>query len=315
VANLLEQLIEQSRKLTPATKSNYLKGVKRFVAVAGAEPSDWTPRAIEKWAQVQAESIDPRSVNVYLAGVKFASKRFHEMEYGTDFAKPIEMFQESDEGDGEETPRRTLSVDEARRLISTCPNTSPVIGLRLQPAAAMLRDRALILVSLLGGLRRFEVAKLRWTDLKPEGLLVHGKGRRNEIVPLDKVTPATLSAIEKWRLEADRKPTDPIFHRIRTAGLDSPSGTLVSGEPLTTDGIYKILRKRAAQARVENISPHSLRHTCASFLLALGWQPWRVAKYLRHRSFDTTFAHYTHLDVDTGLEIQKMLDQLGRGEL
>jgi integrase/recombinase XerD len=67
------------------------------------------------------------------------------------------------------------------------------------------------------------------------------------------------------------------------------------GEPLTRQGLYKIVRRHAATAGLaERMSPHTLRHTFATHLLAGGCDLRSVQEMLGHADVATTQL-YTHL--------------------
>ena len=67
------------------------------------------------------------------------------------------------------------------------------------------------------------------------------------------------------------------------------------GEPLTRQGLYKIVRRHAATAGLaDRMSPHTLRHTFATHLLAGGCDLRSVQEMLGHADVATTQL-YTHL--------------------
>ena len=107
-----------------------------------------------------------------------------------------------------------------------------------------LRDRAILAVLLYHGLRRDEVARLTVGSLHEHRgvphLRVRGKGSKTRPVP---VHPAALSALNEY-LELSG------HHVDGKAPLFQPTQARWAGRPLSGDGIYKLVRKYAAEAAV-----------------------------------------------------------------
>jgi integrase/recombinase XerD len=179
---------------------------------------------------------------------------------------------------GRRLPRRILSEGEARRLMAA-PWPWGKVG---------QRDRA-ILETLYGtGVRlrectRFDVADL---DLCEETLLVRGgKGRKDRLVPVPK---RALLALDLYLREA------------RGAFLRDPRemALFLSQEmrrlsPIT---LGQRLRRYGGAVLGRPVSPHDLRHACATHLLQGGADIRHVQEILGHESLQTT-ALYTHVDV------------------
>lgn len=139
------------------------------------------------------------------------------------------------------------------------------------------RDKALIYILLFCGLRVGEVANLRIEDLEIKdrmGKLTvrSGKGAKYREVPI----PAPARAA------------------LREYLGDRQDGLVFMGQrgPLTEKGIQNILKKYEYQARLDKLTPHMLRHTCATNLLNAGVDLVKVAAILGHENLNTT-AIYT----------------------
>lgn len=118
-------------------------------------------------------------------------------------------------------------------------------------------------------------------------LTVVGKGHKERLVPLTKIAAASL---EKWLIEREES-----FTRNRTSKWLFPSYGR-SGH-LTRDGFFKELKKLAAlKTAIEpgRISPHVLRHSFASHLIAHDADLISVQKMLGHADVSTTQV-YTHI--------------------
>lgn len=148
------------------------------------------------------------------------------------------------------------------------------------------RDRAILEVMYACGLRASELVGLEMTDIDThEGMLkARGKGRKERIVPLGR---QAISAINLYlshgrpRLVKE-KPEKALFVNFR-------------GGPLTRQGLYKIVQGHARTAGLEDrMSPHTLRHSFATHLLAGGCDLRSVQEMLGHADVATT-QMYTHL--------------------
>lgn len=139
------------------------------------------------------------------------------------------------------------------------------------------RDRAVLAVLTLAGLRRAELADLELADFSPSGLRVIGKGNKERLVP---VPPRASQLLEEW-LEVRGMAPGPLFCRVRRGGN-------VELHKLTTQAIWKLLRELAAAAGVESFSPHDLRRTFISMLLDRRNDLSTVQRIVGHASPVTT---------------------------
>jgi integrase/recombinase XerD len=180
------------------------------------------------------------------------------------------------------TPRRSrklpqvLTRGEVEKLLSQPRGTEP----------AALRDRALLEVMYACGLRASEAIGLELMDVDvEEGVLrARGKGSKERVVPIGQ---AALRALRMY-LERGRPklvkgaPEAHLFVNFR-------------GGHLTRQGLYKIVRRHAQTAGLaDRMSPHTLRHTFATHLLAGGCDLRSVQEMLGHADVSTTQL-YTHL--------------------
>ena len=146
------------------------------------------------------------------------------------------------------------------------------------------------------GLRVSELTSLRLSDLAQPGLdTVHilGKGRRERVLPLWKVTRAVL---RDWLRIRPTEGGDAVFLNHR-------------GEPMTRHGFASRLEAHVAAAARKaptlahkRVSPHVLRHTCAIHTLEATGDIRRVALWLGHSSVQSTEI-YLRVDPVRKLEI------------
>jgi integrase/recombinase XerD len=169
-----------------------------------------------------------------------------------------------------------LSRDEVARLLSQPTGEDP-------PA---LRDRALLELMYACGLRASEAIVLEVGDLDLEGavLRARGKGSKERLVPIGR---AALRALVPWLARGRPK---LVGERLEPSVFVNQRGAALSRQ-----GLYKIVQRHARAAGLDGkMSPHTLRHTFATHLLAGGCDLRSLQEMLGHADIATT-QMYTHL--------------------
>lgn len=175
-----------------------------------------------------------------------------------------------------------LSVDEVFNLVDV--KDSEKNPLRV-------RDRAILELLYSSGLRVSELAGATLADLSMgEAIMrVRGKGNKERIVP---VGSKALSALGEYLdIRGTLKPaSDRIFLNSRGGGI-------------TTRSLARIIKKYGLVSGIsKNVSPHVLRHSFATHLLAGGADLRAIQEMLGHASLSTT-QRYTHLSVERIMEV------------
>jgi len=152
-----------------------------------------------------------------------------------------------------------------------------------------VRDRALLEVMYACGLRASEAVGLELGDVDlEEGLLcARGKGSKERLVPIGR---QAVSALSVYRRGA----------RPELVGDGVQQRLFVNrrGGSLTRQGLYKIVQGHARRAGLQDrMSPHTLRHSFATHLLAGGCDLRSLQEMLGHADLATTQV-YTHLTAD-----------------
>jgi len=152
------------------------------------------------------------------------------------------------------------------------------------------RDRAMVLLMLLGGLRAAEVRGLLLAevDVGRRQVRVVGKGGRERVVPVDRPFFAELAAYLRLERLADCA-TEQCFVVLR-----GPT----AGQPLTEAGMRRIFRTHRARSGAARVRPHRLRHTYGTELAAAGIDLLVLRDLMGHASPETT-GKYVHLSAET----------------
>ena len=178
---------------------------------------------------------------------------------------------------------KSLSRDEVETML-----TRPVAADdSARTRALALRDRAMLELLYAGGVRVSELAGARLEDLKLEMgyLLVRGKGDKERIVPLG--VPAQ-ECLQQYLRDA----RDVIANK-----RSSPLLFLgVGARRLSRQRLWQIVGK-ASQGAGRHVSPHMLRHSCATHMVENGADLRTVQTILGHAEISTTQV-YTHVALD-----------------
>jgi integrase/recombinase XerD len=180
----------------------------------------------------------------------------------------------------ERLPGDILTQDEARWLLERTPPQTPLL----------MRNRALLEVLYATGMRRAELLGLSLYDADLETATVkirHGKGGRERVAPL------TTSAVAALRL---------YLGEARGLFVNAPGQTALfvssrSGKALSDNDALRIVREAAARAGIaKRVTPHTLRHSCATHLLQERADIRHIQKLLGHKKLSTTEI-YTHVEI------------------
>lgn len=180
---------------------------------------------------------------------------------------------------------KALTVAEVARVIEGTPTDTPV----------GLRDRALLEILYGTGARISEAVDLALDDVDEEARTIRlfGKGRKERVLPIGSFAVEALSAyLVRGRpsLAVHGHGTPAIFLNTR-------------GRPLSRQSAWGIIQQAAQRAHLEHhMSPHSLRHSFATHLLAGGADVRVVQEMLGHSSVTTTQI-YTLVTKDTVREV------------
>lgn len=157
--------------------------------------------------------------------------------------------------------------------------------------AAGRRDRALLEVLYSTGVRVAEAVRMNRDDVRDDRaeIAVRGKGNKVRVVFLSDSARAAVAVYLAQRGDID--PALFVRHHL------APAPAAVSGADLRIRArtVQRLIKKYAVKAGLtKRVSPHTLRHSFATDLLANGADVRQVQQLLGHASITTTQA-YTHL--------------------
>jgi len=286
---------------SPKTRVNYTRDVKVFldwlsdntsinslaevtpshlqqyqIALYNFERHDEKPATKEKTEAQESKRLSVGTQAARLAAVrKFFSWLLSEQQIAYNPASTLQLPKQP-----QRLPRNVLTKSEARRLIEATPTRKP----------RDIRDRTILEVLYATGIRRAELIALMIydADLQTATLRIeHGKGNTTRIVPLTQTAIAAL----KLYLEEARA----VF--AREAGQVRLFVSTRSGGSLDDDDIVRIVRKAAIRAGIKkHVTPHTLRHTCATHLLKGRADIRQIQKLLGHRRLSSTEV-YTRVEL------------------
>jgi site-specific recombinase XerD len=271
------QWLKRHRGAAEATIKQYCRTVADVITVLGDDSSCWNAKDVRGYFLERASKCGAGTVEKLITSLRLFLRYLgvrDQCQAGLDKAVPAFASWRL-----AELPRY-LAPEQVERLIAACDGSLP----------QQRRDRAILLLLVLLGLRAGDVAQLRLADIEWQTgtLRVFGKGRYQVRLPLpQEVGDAIISYLECR--PADRG-SDHVF--VRNI---APFRPFVRG-----DGISNVVRRAMKRAGV--VSPakgaHVLRHTAATEMLRQGVPLDRIALVLRHRGIDTT-AYYAKADVSS----------------
>ena len=268
-----EQFLRLEKNLSDNTVAAYMSDLaqlRRRAAEEGVTPR-WVSRAMVE--SLMAEQYDlghtPRTQARMLSSVK-GFFNFLLMEEIID-ESPAQFVE------GPRIPRElpdVLTPDEVNRLIDAAA-THPTNG---------VRNAAMLEMMYSSGLRVSELTGLCLSDIFADDgyVRVTGKGDKQRLVPMSQ---AAIDMIREYRDTARPEAnSDYVFLNQRR-------------KPLSRVMVFYIIKQAAADAGItREVSPHTLRHSFATHLLAGGASISQVQDMLGHESITTTEI-YTHVDV------------------
>lgn len=279
VSNLVaayRRYMKLERNFTPNTLDAYSHDIEKLLAYFGEQGID--PLAA-RLPDLQAFAADLHSIGIgarsqcrILSGVRTFYHYLQVDGYISD--DPSELLESPQLGDHLPEVLTTEEVDRLEQAI----DLSKWEG---------QRNKAIIEVLFSCGLRVSELVTLRLSDLYLEEHFVRvvGKGRKERLVP---ISESAIKQLQLWFIDRnlmDIKPGEEDYVFLNRRGAH-----------LTRTMILIMIKRLGEEAGIsKTISPHTLRHSFATALLAGGADLRAIQAMLGHESIGTTEI-YTHID-------------------
>jgi len=251
-----------------------------WCAATGVDPFDLRPGAVT--AFLSAQNTTKATRQRQLSAMRKLAQMLYILEPTDDHRRYVEALKvtKAPAGDkGSERTRKALTPAEADKMLRIWNGATP----------ADARNRALVAVLLLGGIRRSEAAALRWRDVDFENGVLHvrhGKGDKARDVPL--AGDYALDALRRWQLQ---QPSgyEWVFTPVERGGK------VGKDRPLTGTDVYRIWNATATAAGVES-KPHDARRTFITEALATGTPLATVQAAAGHAQGQTTLRYAQAVD-------------------
>lgn len=267
IKNFIEYL-KSTKNLSPKTLEAYSIDLKTFMQV---EKNLLEPNIRAYVLHLQSLGLKDSSVKRKIVTLRV----FYEYLYNEKIISYSPFFNLKFKFRQERKLPKTLSISEVRRLLDCfiCESENTTDFSHRQ----FVRDCALIDLLISTGIRVAEAAAIRFDDIitYEHAVLIHGKGRKQRII--------YISSNETWQRLLTQ------FKMQKKLSSTSFLFTNRNDKPLTSHSIEKIYKKYADVAKINPVStPHYLRHTFATNLLANGADLRSVQELLGHASIATT---------------------------
>ena len=258
---MLEEL--QRRNYSHGTAKTYVRIVREFATYFHQPPDKLGPEQIRQYQAhlFQSKKLAPATVSQYVSALRFL------------FIKTLHRHFLAEH----------IPFPKSRRRLPTV--LSPEEVARLIDSARNLYHRTLLMTLYSTAMRRAELCRLKVRNIDSQRMMIRidqGKGSRDRDVPLSPKLLETLRVYWRWM-----KPTTYLF-----------PGTVNGWRadvPLSVNTVWLACRQAAQAAGIsKRISPHCLRHSCASHLLEAGADLRTIQVLLGHSPLEHTLV-YLHL--------------------
>ncbi len=298
------------RGLSTATLRTYAFGSKHvftWLQLAGLDIEHLTEADLTSFIKfVQGRSPNraaPRTVNLYLVVLRllftFATGR--EIPSGPHAPRESQPWRTTIlpgrllPTPAEYRPVRKLRVKVDQRLIS--PLTAEEVNCVVETFAS-LRDKAIVSLFVLGGLRSCELLRLRLDDIDHGRgeMRVLGKGSKERILPLAPEVAALVSHYIDVERPASR--SDRLF-----LVLKGPR----RGEHMTPAGLRSVFRYHRRLSEVLRANPHRFRHTFAAQMVKAGMPLPILQRLMGHTTIEMTMRYVALSNDDIHQEYHRVL--------
>jgi integrase/recombinase XerD len=265
VTQLRKKMLEeiQRRNYSHRTARTYVRIVRDFAEYFHQPPDKLGPEQIRQYQAhlFQAKKLAPATVSQYVSALRFLFVKTLRRHFLAEY----------------------IPFPKSRKRLPTV--LSPEEVTRLIDAACNLYHRTLLMTLYSTAVRRAELCRLKVQDIDSQRMMIRinqGKGGRDREVPLSPKLLETLRVYFRWM-----QPQTFLFPgTVKGVRADVP---------ITPNVVWLACRQAAQRAGItKRLSPHSLRHSCASHLLEAGADLRTIQVLLGHSRLEHTLI-YLHL--------------------
>lgn len=278
---MLEEI--QRRNYSHRTARTYVRIVRDFAEYFHQPPDKLGPEQVRQYQAhlFQAKKLAPATVSQYVSALRFLFVKTLHRHFLAEY----------------------IPFPKSRRRLPTV--LSPEEVTRLIDAACNLYHRTLLMTLYSTAVRRAELCRLQVQDIDSQRMMIRinqGKGGRDREVPLSPKLLETLRVYFRWM-----RPTTFLFPgTVKGVRADVP---------ISVNTVWLACRQAAQKAGItKRLSPHSLRHSCASHLLEAGADLRTIQVLLGHSRLEHTLV-YLHLSPKHLQAIPNPLDALQVSDL
>ena len=194
--------------------------------------------------------------------------------------------------------RGSLRIKEPHRVIHPLKDRQV---LEFYSSLKTWRDRAMVLLMWAEGLRAAEVLALTVNDIDAPGqnLCIHGKGRKQRVMPLADAVANTLRLYG----QLERPITSSVAVFVVLKGRRR-------GKPLSMDGLRRIFRYHRSKSGITQANPHRFRHSFGANMTRCRVPLLVLARMMGHSSPHTTMRYVEIEDHELRAHYQQAQDAL-----
>lgn len=290
---LLDKALEgYTRHLSPDAKRLYGAVVRDYQAFAGPNPQNWTQESAQAFYDQLTKRVSIKSANLMIGVLRSVSRHLAATTRDDSF-RFVEAIRKA-------RYKRTIpkvkafSAEEARRLLRACAGDGP----------GDLRDRAIVILGLLTGMRRMSIAGINREDFGEDFVDITIKGSGRHRVPLSQNVMRWVAPWANWLNE-----NGAFFRRLSKPRLDD---SVTVGGRLSREGVHYAIAERARAAGLNNFHPHVFRYTFVTLAKLQGAPNHVIASVTGHSlpgmsaMLDQVYTDATRLAADA----QRMQDQI-----
>lgn len=286
---------------SPNTTRGYLTSCRQFYDFCdGVHPAHCdiaTPERIESfYDSVIATGADIDTAALRIRALKYLYKRICEKLPFVEnpfVILPENLQTKLNRTKRDESERDALTSTEYRAILSM---------LRQDTTTKGKQNYALFRFGVVSGFRVHELCKLTWRNISDvEGVYhvtISGKGNKVATINIeDREAIAACRRAFRARFNRTPMPDDKVFHGLATGRPAKVPGMSTQGVSVRVHDVAEAARTAGIVRNNLIVSPHVLRHTCATLLLGAGVDIYSVKNHLRHSDIQTTM-RYLHNDCD-----------------